>query len=108
MSIVSCVAILENCLQIFERMVLLQILPNILKTFADISDYILKNFDKFEELLKELFYHVYRATVEIELFRQFFNTFETTFHFFVILNQKYTSRPIKSRRNCFQYVKKIF
>ena len=41
-SIVSCVAIPENCPQIFDGMVLLQKLPKMLKTFGDISDYILK------------------------------------------------------------------
>ena len=41
-SIVSCVAMPENCPQIFDGMVLLQMLPKILKTFGDISDYILK------------------------------------------------------------------
>ena len=41
-SIVTCVAIPENCPQIFDGMVLLQKLPKILKTFGDISDYILK------------------------------------------------------------------
>ena len=43
-SIVICVAIPEKCPQIFDGMVLLQILPKILKTFGDISDYILKNY----------------------------------------------------------------
>ena len=42
-SIVSCVAIPKKCPQIFDGMVLLQKLPKILKTFGDISDYILKN-----------------------------------------------------------------
>ena len=41
-SIVTCVTIPENCPQIFDGMVLLQKLPKILKTFGDISDYILK------------------------------------------------------------------
>ena len=41
-SIVSCVAIPENCPQIFDEMALLQKLPKVLKTFGDISDYILK------------------------------------------------------------------
>ena len=43
-SIVTCVTIPENCPQIFDGMVLLQKLPKILKTFGDISDYILKKF----------------------------------------------------------------
>ena len=41
-SIVSCVAIRKDCPQIFDGMVLLQKLPKILKTFGDISEYILK------------------------------------------------------------------
>ena len=41
-SIVTCVTIPENCPQIFDGMVLLQKLPKILKTFGDISDYILR------------------------------------------------------------------
>ena len=41
-SIISCVALPENCSQIFDGMVLLQKLPKILKTFGDISDYILR------------------------------------------------------------------
>ena len=42
LSVVSCVAIPKNCPQIFDGMVLLQKLPKILKTFGDISDYLLK------------------------------------------------------------------
>ena len=41
-SIVTCVAIPKNCPQIFDGIVLLQKLLKILKTFGDISDYILK------------------------------------------------------------------
>ena len=41
-SIITCVAVPENYLQIFDGMVLVQKLPKILKTFGDISDYILK------------------------------------------------------------------
>ena len=40
--IASCVAIPKNYPQIFDGMVLLQKLSKILKTFGDISDYILK------------------------------------------------------------------
>ena len=42
LSIVSCIAIPENCTQIFDGMVWLQKLLKTLKTFGDISDYILK------------------------------------------------------------------
>lgn len=68
--------------------------------------------DTVVDILKELFCDVYGATNRIDTnsvksmkwFRFFFNAYETLIHFFTILNEKYTPRSLKSRRNCFEYV----